>query len=514
MSEWDDELQFMDEDETADKPGLSPWKLLIVDDEQEVHEVTKLSLAGFDFSGRGLMFLDAYSGAEARRIMAEEKDIAVILLDVVMETDHAGLDLVRYIRGELGNRFVRIVLRTGQPGQAPEHRVIVDYDINDYKSKTELTHQKLFTVVHTSLSSYRDIMALEANRRGLRQIIDASATIFELHSIEHFAQGVLEQLTALLYLQHDAMMVRTAGVAAERHDQSLAILAGAGRYRNKHGLNARDELHPEVVQRIEQAMAEQRSRTGSDYFVGYFCNRAGQEHALYVAGDKPFSVPDLQLVDLFCRNVAIAEENLALKKEIEDTQREIVYVLGEAIEKRSQETGNHVRRVGEYCRLLGRLWGLDPDEAEMLYLAAPLHDAGKISIPDAILNKPGRHTDEESEVMRSHAQVGFELLRHNQRPVLQAAAIIAGTHHERWDGNGYPQGLKGEKIPLYGRIAAMADVFDALGSERCYKPAWGLERIVELVRAERGGHFDPRLVDLFLKNLNLFLEIRDRLADT
>ncbi|MDQ2694842.1 MAG: DUF3369 domain-containing protein [Pseudomonadota bacterium] len=508
-----DDLLFADEDGPSTPAGHKPWKLLIVDDEEEVHNVTRLALAGFTFAGRELHFLHARSAAEARRRLAEHKDIAVILLDVVMETEHAGLDLVRYIRGDLGNRFVRIVLRTGQPGQAPEHKVIVDYDINDYKAKTELTHQRLFTTVYTSLSSYRDLMALEANRRGLEKIVDASASIFELRSMERFAQGVLEQLTALLYLGDDAMMMRVTGVVAEHHDNALEILAGVGRYRDKTHRDLRAELPPLVLERIHQVLMEKRPLVGPDYYVVAFPNRAGREHVLYVCGDQPLSVPDFQLVDLFCRNVAIAEENIALKQEIEDTQKEIVYLLSEAIEKRSRETGNHVRRVGEYARLLARLAGLSPEEAELLLLAAPLHDAGKIAIPDAILNKPGRHTPEESEVMRRHAALGQELLYGYRRPLLLAAARIAGEHHEKWDGSGYPAGKAGEDIHIYGRITALADVFDALGSDRCYKQAWPLESILDFLRHERGRHFDPRLVDLLLDNLDDFIAIRDRFAD-
>lgn len=512
-----DELLFAAEDDDtlpAQSDTIRPWQVLIVDDEQEVHDVTRLSLHGFRFSGRAVQFLHAYSGAEARWHMHQSKDIAVVLLDVVMESEHEGLDVVRYIRETLGNRFVRIILRTGQPGQAPEQRVIVEYDINDYKTKTELTHQKLFTTLYTSLSSYRDLIALEANRQGLRKIIDASASIFELHSMEHFAQGVLEQLTALLYLQHEAMMVRTSGIAAEhRDDNHLYVLAGTGRYAGKRGIDARLELHAVVLERIGQALHEKRSVHGQDYFVGYFKASRGHEHALYVAGDSLFSVPDLQLVELFCRNVAIAEENLVLKKDIEDTQKEIVYLLGEAIEWRSREAGNHVRRVGEYCRLLGRLYGLDSDETDLLFLAAPLHDAGKIAIPDAILNKPARHTEDEAQIMRSHAQLGYDLLSRYPRRVLQAAAIIAGSHHEKWDGSGYPKGLRGEEIPLHGRITALADVFDALGSDRCYKAAWPFERIIELIKQERGKHFEPRLVDLLLAHMDEFLVIRARLQD-
>ena len=493
-----------------------PWKILIVDDDKEIHDVTRLALDDIRFDGRGLQFLSAFSGIEARELAAQHDDIALILLDVVMETEHAGLDVVRYVREELGNRFSRIILRTGQPGQAPEQDVIVEYDINDYKAKTELTQQRMFTMVYTSLSSYRDLVALEANRAGLNAIIEASPAMFDLRSAGQFDDSVLAQLVNLLYLGKDAPVARTSAFAAVATDRVFHIVAGLGRYAGLTGrlADAPPETIPaRVVSRIALAVSERHSVAGEHFYVGFLRSEGRPDSVIYAEGERPFTVPDWQLVELYCRNVNTARENLALKREIEDTQREIVYLLGEAIEKRSNETGNHVRRVGEYCRLLGRLSGLPEEEGELLFMAAPLHDAGKIAIPDAILNKPGRHTPDETTIMRTHAQHGADLLSGYQRPVLQAAAIIAAQHHERWDGSGYPRGLAGQNIHLYGRIASLADVFDALGSDRCYKKAWPLDEILTEIRAQRGKQFDPTLVDLFIDNLEGFIEIRDRFRD-
>lgn len=202
-----------------------------------------------------------------------------------------------------------------------------------------------------------------------------------------------------------------------------------------------------------------------------------------------------------------------LHTELEDTQKEIIYKMGEIGETRSKETGHHVKRVALYSELLAKLYGLSDDEAELLNLASPMHDIGKIAIPDAVLNKPGRLTEEEFEVIKTHAATGYEMLNHSTRPILQTAAIVAYEHHERWDGKGYPRGIKEEEIHIYGRITAVVDVFDALGSERCYKPAWSLEKIIKLYKDERAKQFDPRLIDLFLDNIDKFLEIRDKFVD-
>lgn len=202
-----------------------------------------------------------------------------------------------------------------------------------------------------------------------------------------------------------------------------------------------------------------------------------------------------------------------LHSEIEDTQRELVYKLGEIGETRSKETGNHVKRVAQYSKDLALLYGLRKEECEILFAASPMHDIGKVGIPDEILKKPGKLTADEFEIMKSHAQIGYKILKGSKRPVLQAAATIAKEHHEKFDGSGYPKGLKGEEIHIYGRITALADVFDALGSDRYYKKAWEDERIFKLILEEKGKHFDPKLVDLFMNNIDKFLKTRDKYSD-
>ncbi|MCX6074524.1 MAG: response regulator [Campylobacterales bacterium] len=196
-----------------------------------------------------------------------------------------------------------------------------------------------------------------------------------------------------------------------------------------------------------------------------------------------------------------------LNDEIWQTQHEMLSLLGEVGETRSHETGNHVRRVAKYAQLLGELYGLEEEEIRLLYSGSPMHDIGKIGIPDAILLKPGKLDFDEYEVMKTHSSIGYDILKNSSRPLLQAAAIIAHEHHEKWDGSGYPNALSGHKIHIYGRITALADVFDALSCERVYKKAWPMEQIIEFVSNERGRHFDPDLVDMFMANIDQFTTI-------
>ena len=366
-----DRLLFADESAIGGKEQIAAeaqlggrWKVLIVDDEKDVHEVTILALKRLEFELRGIEFLSAYSAAEGIRLLEANPDTAVVLLDVVMEDDHAGLAMVRKIREGLKNDRVRIILRTGHPGQAPEESVTRDYDINDYREKTELTARSLRTVLITALRSFRAI-----------------STIHSLH------------------------------------------------------------------------------------------------------------------------------------QEIDATQRELIYSLGEIAESRSTETGRHVRRVGEISAILAEKIGMSQAEVELIRIAAPMHDLGKLAINDSILNKPGPLTPEEFAVMKTHTDLGYEILGQSERPLLKMAATIAREHHENYDGTGYPRGLGHEDISTYSKIVALVDVLDALGTKRVYKEAWPRDKIIEFIRAESGRKFDPQLVALLLENSDEIFQVRRQLAD-
>jgi putative two-component system response regulator len=225
---------------------------------------------------------------------------------------------------------------------------------------------------------------------------------------------------------------------------------------------------------------------------------------------KPFVISEVKArvrthLQLKMAQAALQRQNELLEDkvrertiELEKTKLEIIDRLGLVVEYRDEETGYHIKRMGEYCRLLGSAAGLSMAECHVLAQAATVHDIGKIGIPDAILRKPDNLRDGEWEIMKQHPTIGSRLLAGSESRILQAAEIIALTHHERWDGTGYTRGLAGEEIPLYGRIACICDVFDALISQRPYKQAWSFERALEEIQNESGKHFDPRLVTLFI----------------
>jgi response regulator RpfG family c-di-GMP phosphodiesterase len=493
-------------------PPLAPWKVLLVDDEPDIHDITRLTLSRFRLDGRALTFFHAYTGAEAKRILTFESDIALVFLDVVMEQEDSGLEVARWLREDLGNQFTRIVLRTGQPGQAPEESVIVDYDINDYKEKTELDRTKLFTTTFAALRAYRDIMKVEQARReqlcyreGLERVIAASAHNFQQRNLKDFASGLLQQVVALLRLD-PRMLLRLSGASAITGDGQVQVLARIG--------DAGDGLFgSELMARLDDARRNRISQLHGDTWVGYFPNSSGKASLLVLRGVAEISEIDAQLLQVFCSGVAIAFDNILLAQEITDTQAELIMRLGDVVESRSSETGNHVRRMSQVCHLLAKASGLPEDETSVLMHAAPMHDIGKIATPDAVLLKPGRLDEAEWEVMKKHPEVGLAILDGSSRPILKAAAVIAHQHHEKYDGSGYPQGLKGSEIHRYARIVAVADVFDALSHKRCYKDAWPIAQVVAHLREVSGKHLDPLYVELLIKHMDQAIEINERWPD-
>ncbi|MCS6190565.1 DUF3369 domain-containing protein [Shewanella baltica] len=498
-----------------------PWKVLVVDDEPDVHTVTKLALSRFKLDGRPLTFINAYSAEQAKELLNQERDIAIAFIDVVMESDHAGLELVKWIREELQNKTTRLILRTGQPGQAPEEDVIVNYDINDYKAKAELDSRKLMTSVYSALRSYRDIMEIEQARRtqinhrkGLERVLEATSGLFELRTLHKFADGLLTQVATLLNLDSETLLLTCNAIDAisgHLDPVNIEILAGTGQFSNKNHII---QLPEHIDRLLRNALTQKRCLYEDNCFVGYFPTKSGLINLLYMDGIDKIDDLDKKLIDIFAINVGVAFENLLLSQEVEDTQSELILRLGDVVESRSKEAANHVKRMAEYCSQLALLAGLPEYDADLLRRASPMHDIGKIAIPDAVLLKPGKLDDEEWQVMRQHPTIGHQILANSERPILKAASIIALQHHEKYDGSGYPANLKQDEIHIFARIVAIADVFDALSHARCYKTAWPLEEVLAEMRKGAVKHFDPHLLQLFIDNVDIFVKVKDSWKDS
>jgi response regulator RpfG family c-di-GMP phosphodiesterase len=396
------------------------------------------------------------------------------------------------------------VLRTGQPGQAPEQRVIIDYDINDYKAKTELTTQRLFTAVISALRAYETLTMLERSRAALGKILDGATNLYQAGSLREFASGVLGQVSAVLDVGADGMLCVMASDRAEP-----AVLAATGAYAE---LAAEPQLPPAHPLRpaFERALREQDSQYGPAGTV--LMIRTQQQQRLCIAVTPPLPVAPIQreLLELYCQRIAAAFDNQYLFDQLRKTQEATVEVLAEVAEFRDQGALAHARRVRELSTgIAARMKRRAPGDPELtaelvalIGLASMLHDVGMVAGFDP-LAQPAILTQQQRGAMQRHALLGQAVLERAARAVggisyLAFGAQVAGGHHERFDGSGYPNGLKGRAIPLCARIVAVADVYDALVSERHYKRAWSRAQALAHMREQRGVQFDPAVVDALL----------------
>lgn len=533
------------------------WKVLIVDDDADVHSVTRLVLADFVFDGRALDFMEARSAGEAIQLFAQHPDIAVALVDVVMETEDAGLRVIRHVREVLKNSFVRLILRTGQPGSAPERDVISQYDINDYKAKTELSALKLYSTMMTALRSYRDIMALDAQTRGMTRMLDVSAALFHARAVPQFAEIVLHEIGTLLE-------VRDEDVTAFYVDQGVDDGTGAaGLVLASVGADVPVGQPPPgffapFLGRV------QTCEFGESEFALCLDSRLAHKHLVYARTKRDLNSFDRSLLELFRLKAQAALDNLLLLEKNQAAQRQAVCALarlaslrggaasGEtpparaiavsasvedgfaaagglpqgvefveflkqlAIQAEVEEWGGaaaaaaHVERVGRFAKRLAELAGMEPGYCDAIGHAAELHDVGKIFVApsgsqgwfegDSIKRAlSARHTFSGADFLVSIAP--------HPSQVMSLAVQIAQHHHETWSGTGYPGNKKSESIPLAARIVAIVDFYDLSTNPIIYGARTHADPMesFELMALAAGYYFDPVLVKLFLRNRHDFM---------
>ncbi|PIT05119.1 histidine kinase [Bradyrhizobium nitroreducens] len=321
MAEQDDVLHLIDDTGTASEDSNArKWKIAVIDDDPAVHDGTRFALSDYSLNGQGLEILSAYSAAEGRKLMAEHGDIAAVLLDVIMETDVAGLELVEFIRNEIRNETVRIILRTGQPGQAPERRVIVQYDINDYKAKTELTADKLFTSLTAALRSYQQLERMVQTRRGLEIIIDAASTLYDFKSMQRLAEGVLTQLASLLNADCAGILVLRDNGGL---DPELSVLAGSGCYSRFIGTTSSKALDPDLRAMVEAAFQGRKNEFADHRSVIYLRTGSGREVVVLLQAERELSETDRSLVEIFSSRLSIAFDNVILYQQLQDANAQL-----------------------------------------------------------------------------------------------------------------------------------------------------------------------------------------------
>ena len=473
------------------------WKILVVDDEPDVLTLTRISLRDFSFANRTLELIEASTSAEAKVILRQHPDIAVALIDVVMESSDAGLQLVQYIREQQKNALVRLIIRTGQPGVAPERYVIDHYDIDDYKDKTELTVSRLYTTLRSAIKAYRDLQVINANRQGLERVLQATPAIYQLGSgsLSNFFNGMLMQIIGLCQLSHASHIGSLDGVISALDHDEVKIQAYTDHFIYKPFF---EEIHRQCIRAVFQGETPVGLREQAEILplvvaerpVGY----------IYIEPIECLSEIDRSLVHIFARQCSQALENHQLHDNIISSFESAVDMLAEIAEYKDKATGGHVNRLDHYTRATALAMGVDETIAVAYGKASRLHDVGKVGIPDEILTKPGKLTVEEFEIIKKHTTHGASILGHD--PAFELARQIALHHHERWDGKGYPDGVFAKELPLVTRIVSVVDVFDAMISWRPYKEPWPISSAREAIIAGAGTQFDPEVVDAFIKVLD------------
>jgi signal transduction histidine kinase len=344
VGEQDDFLQIIEDDGEASDTGPQ-WKVAVIDDDLAVHDGTRFALGDYQLNGHRLEILSAFSAKEGRELMQAHPDTAAVLLDVIMETDEAGLDLVQYIRNILKNETVRIILRTGQPGQAPERRVIVDYDINDYKAKTELTADKLFTSLTAALRSYQQLQRMVETRRGLEIIIDAASTLYDFKSMQRLAEGVLTQIASLLNVDCAGILVLRDSAEAE---DSFSVLAGSGCYSRFIGLPGINALDDELRAVVKEAFRRRDHQFLARRSVLYIRTGSGRELVVLLEASKRLSDTDRALIQIFSSRLSVAFDNVILYEQLQQANTG----LEERVRQRTRElTQANARLSAQWTRL-------------------------------------------------------------------------------------------------------------------------------------------------------------------
>lgn len=503
-------IQFLKTSAPRDKSKAEFWKILIIDDESIMHSVTELVLRDFKFDEKKLRFLSAYSAEEAKEILSKNGDIAVAFVDIVMEEDNSGLQLIQWIREELKNNEIRLILRTGQPGLAPERDIIQRYEVNDYKEKTELTDIKLITALTVAIRGYRDIHVLNRNKNGFETILQGGREMWTQESSREFISLINRQFLQIAF--GDSLPGENPdSLLIQKSEHECTILQASGSFSRYIGQTLGQNLESpqdSLIRSLYEFCQEVKTfRYREPYLFCTLATRQAEEIYLIVKTEKAPDDTDSDILSAFLLNSTLAMDYWFLTSSRSRSQKKMLFFLSEVIEQHFSETGNHIQRVSEMVHLMAVNYGFSEDEAEHLKMASILHDIGKIGIPDEILKKPGKLNDDEMEIMKSHVQIGYRMLSSNEDEFFPDAAEIALSHHECWDGHGYPEGLKAEGIPLSARILAVVDVFDALTHLRVYKDAWTEEDALKLLEDKKGIDFDPSLVDLFIANFEKMKEI-------
>ena len=489
---------------------MTGWDILVVDDEPNMQEVTGLALARMSFEGIPLTLHYASSAQSAKDLFESLPSVSVVLLDVVMEHESSGLELISHVRERLKNPFVRFILRTGQAGVAPESVVIQNYDIQEYLNKGDLTVKRLRNAVISALRSYASLVRMERRREISDFILLQSRklqdeAIDDSQFLDMIAKGIISVFSDSRYSMpyeadaSDRFSYLIVG-GCDGATSDLQIIKATGAYESWKGLSPDDVPDADVktallsVQDADEPISI--TQDGDDLkLLLTFHQPEFARSALFLTGPAE-SIDPTYLMTLASHAQSIFEVKAAHWRTQRSYAASALQLAG-IVELRLGGQEDRMERMSRQVRLLALSAGCSPREAQRLGQASALHDIGKIKIPDAILMKPGPLTLEQWTVIRNHPELGHSLLSGSQVDELQLGALIALEHHERWDGAGYPNGVAGDAISLGARLTSIIDVHDRLISDRPYRKALSHLEAIDFMRQNAGIQFDPVLISRF-----------------
>lgn len=485
---------------------LPPWKILIADDDQDVHIATRMALRGIYFRGRSLEFLDAYSGAQVMDVLQAHPDTAIVFLDVIMETDYAGLRAAQTIR-ESGFKLVRIIVRTGYPGQAPERQVIVDHDIHDYKEKTGLSVQKLFTSVISALRSYDDLVALENHRRGLMSVLE-SASWFDFNAVGRYVSGMLVEFSSLAGLgSNNIVMVYRP---SDRAQDEPIVIASVGEWPGLSEPTSLDDLPKEVASLLRLSLD---TRLAQSIKAGQtlFSRNHGVDLVFFAADEGALAQANGVLLEVFLMAACQAISNQNTFVDMESERNAMMRGLALRGERWLVGASAELERLSRLSTAIAiRLHTtlsfpreIDARFIRNIGIAATLHDLGNEAIPVELLVKATGYEPPDRMQVQAHVALGLQAIGTylggvGNTGALHLARDIIGGHHEHVDGSGYPHGWVGDAIPLAARLVAVTDAYISMTSVRPHRAAIEPPVAQALIKAGEGHQFDPRIVRVFL----------------
>lgn len=487
---------------------IETYKLMIADDDKEVHMITKMILKDFTFEDRKLTFIHAYTGEETKKLLEEHPDTAILFLDVVMESHHSGLDVVSYLRDTLKNDMTRIVLRTGQPGEAPEEEVIKQYDINDYRLKTELTVKRMHTTLYTALRNYRDLQRLQRHKKGLERIIQASSQLFQQNQFSDFLTSVLTELSnfyqdypGMIYMRESAEGNRSAGFITMEQSRKVKIVAATGKYEGLIGREISSVPELEFMSTVE--ISDHVNSYGIESVAGGFIIKSSSEqyinNYIYIEGAQ--GIHDFDLIELFLKHYGTSFDTYLAKNLFIESQQKMLDVYRSVVERQFEKPLEHISKFSKLVRCCAKKYGYSDMQSDLMGHAASLHDVGMVKLPDHVLMRQANLTPEEYESVKKHTDWGYEMLRLQDDEIFKVAAEIALNHHEHYDGSGYPKGMSGAMIPESARIASIVDVYVSMTSDKVYGRCHSSEDAIAYLNSGKGIQFDPGILKAFLECL-------------